>query len=164
MPRRPTIHIAEPKEWYPCPIQSCTRKFHTTNGRTKHIRAKHDQNEPRAQTTIPTSARFLRSAVTSSPPLDGPDMDLVPSDIDMPDVSNTPYPVTPDSGFPGLSFSSPPTAFHNDDVEMPGSLSPEPSPPPSRHISPRLEPDDLVPAISTEYHPFINGEFHRLLI
>jgi hypothetical protein len=104
--------------------------------------------------------------VPNLPPLNGPDMDLGPLDIDMPDVSNTPYPVTPDSDVPGLSFSSPPTAFHNN-VEMPGSLSPEPSLPPSCPISPRLEPenhDGLVPAISTKYHPFINGELPRLLI
>jgi hypothetical protein len=63
-------------------------------------------------------------------------MGLGPSDIDMPDVFNTLYLVTPDSGFLGLSFSSPLTAFHNDDVEMPGFSSLEPSLPSSCSILP----------------------------
>ena len=45
MPRRLTIYRPEPKEWFSCPVYSCSRKFRTQTGQTKHICAKHNKNE-----------------------------------------------------------------------------------------------------------------------
>lgn len=158
MPRRSAIYRPEPKEWFSCPVHGCFRKFRTQTGRTKHIRAKHKNDE------LPTRTRNLLSATkTLAPqaPVSESSSDAsMPiesnhdrQDVDMPDVprSGTPDLASDFSFLDRTNITRSPIPSNNDPAS-PLPFQPEIE---NRHH------DDQAPeqvfVSSTIYHSYING-------
>ena len=122
MPRRSTIYRPEPKEWFSCPVYGCSRKFRTLTGRTKHIRAKHNKNEPLSWLSVSKMPHVPHTLHVASESdfnfLDGTNMARSP-------IPNDNVPISPPPFQPEIEN-------HHDQAEQ-------------------------VPALSTNYHSFING-------
>ena len=141
MPRRSTIFRPEPKEWFPCPVRGCSRKFRSQTGRTKHIRTKHNENDERSSLSVSKNRRPIQAPVPSdtSTPIDSDHQDA-----DMPDVPYTPrahWHVTSD--FDQIL----------DETNIPNDNDPTSSPP--AQFQPEIE--DHHDQVLTSYHLFING-------
>lgn len=147
MPRRPTTaHAPEPQQWFFCLVAHCPRKFRTISGRTKHVNAKHDANDPRRENSPHIPAKRLQARVNP----------FSHDEPDLPDIrmSNPPEPEEANPGFqdrPLLTFDS-------------ADIDSTPSPPmPLRTLMPSLTPsppdsetdENSVPVV--EYHPYIDG-------
>jgi hypothetical protein len=143
MPRRSTIHHPEPREWFSCPVHGCSRKFRSPTGRTKHIRAKHNENDERSSLSVSKIPRPSQAPVSfdTTTPIDSDHQDA-----DMPDVPHTPD-VASDFGFlDGTNMAQSPIPNNNDRT------------PPSPQFQPEIENHhDQVLTLSTNYHSFING-------
>lgn len=157
MPPCSTFHVTEPKEWFPCLIQNCPRKFRNLHGHTRHTRAMHKVDTPQN----PHLQDMLGLARTPQPvipdDLSGTYEDFPLDNFEMPRSSNFSCPTAPDPQDPAPTFGAPPTVLNNGDFDAGFSwLS---SPPHSRS---RSQSNESVPSTFTEYHPLINGESIKL--
>lgn len=141
MPRRPTIHAPEPQQWFLCPFADCPRKFRTISGRTRHVNAKHNENDPRHENSAPQIPPKRPQARVNSPlshddpnSLDTDFLYLGDADSDSHLREYTPISIDSLAG----------------DVDMPSPPNPLTSPAPSSESD-----EDSIPSI--EYHPYIDG-------
>jgi hypothetical protein len=149
MPRRPTTHVPEPQQWLLCLVSDCPRKFRTTSGRTRHIDATHDENDPRREISAPQIPP-KRPQARVNPPLSQEDPNLL--DIGM---SNSPHLGDADSDFREYT----PLSIERGNLDMPS--------PPIRLNSPTPSSDsetdeDSIPAV--EHHPYIDGVYTSFLL
>ena len=82
MARHPKIYHPEPKEWFPCPVHDCPRKFRTQTGRTKHICSKHENIDLQTQTPSQNSLSLEIPPECLSPINTNLPIDLDPQDVD----------------------------------------------------------------------------------
>ena len=156
MPRYPTTHIPEPKEWFPCLVTTCDARFRSMNGRTQHIHAKHTSNKSRhddLQDFPMASQLWIRSSSPQSYAMDEDNL-LQP---EAPDDFNEP----PTALYASRSSTQPIDVLSDNDFQpqlVEESLSSSPSchqsSPPNHQDE---EPEGRMP--TTEYHPFINGRY-----
>ncbi len=147
MPRCPTTHVSEPKEWFPCLIANCSARFRSMNGHTQHIRAKHPSDEAQQDNLEDFPVVSETWPKSSSPQSEAMDEDNQSPDnfellaFNSDQVSNT--------------MPSDNNNFRPQSEEPPKNFSP--SPPPSHCSTSPLQ--DTEESMHTEYHPYINGEY-----
>jgi len=163
MPRCPTIHTTEPKEWFPCLIQSCPRNFRSIGGRTRHTQVKHNDQNPFPQDMLRAPGRTPHPVTPDNFSGSDGDSDFPPDDFEMPRPSNVPHSTVSD-----LSDDAAPMALNDDTFDITSRAS-QLSPSPFSISRSPSQSNELVQSTVTftEYHPLINGEsikLHAILI
>jgi hypothetical protein len=148
MARRSRIYHREPKEWFPCPVHDCSRKFKTQTGRTKHIRSKHKKNDLQTRTRSSLSLEIPPASVSS-----------IDSDHQDADITCTPHGVQlrVEVGS-NISFNSDGTNLNmtRSPIHLPTGNDNDPSSPPP--FQPEVDQaDQAFTSRATNYHPFMNG-------
>jgi Plavaka transposase len=153
MPRRPTIHAPEPQQWFLCSVADCPRKFRTISGRTRHINAKHDENDPRHENSGPQIPPKHPQARVN-PPLSHDDPNLL--DIGM---SNSLHLGDSDGDSDPHFRELTPLSIDPGDIDMPGPPNPLVSPTPSSPSPSSETGEDSIRVPDVEYHPYIDGAY-----
>jgi hypothetical protein len=143
MPRRPTTHVPEPQQWFSCLVADCPRQFRTISGRTRHINAKHDANDPRHENSAPHIPPKCPQARVN-PPSSHDEPNLLDR------MSSPPHLDEAESDFQDYT-----TLSIIDSGDVNNVMPTLPIPPPSSLDSETEE--DSIPAI--EYHPHIDGVY-----
>lgn len=125
MARRSTIYHHEPKEWFPCRVHDCSRKFRTQARRTKHIHSKHKKNYLQTGTRSPLSVSLEIPPATAAS-VSSINSDHHDADINMPDVRHVPC--TPHHDVQLVASNSDIVGFDLDDSDknMTRTQSPHP--------------------------------------
>jgi hypothetical protein len=156
MPRIPTIHVSEPKQWFPCLVAYCAAKFRSMNGRTQHIRAKHTSSDELQQDDSQdfpvVSGSWPRSSSPQSEPMD---------EDNLLQTSNGFEPSSQRSVHASESESS--TLSNNNNFQQldePSDFFPQsPSKSSSLHPTSRSSPLQYKEAMRAECHPSIYGKY-----
>ena len=148
MPRHPTTHVTEPKEWFSCLVACCPSKFRSINGRTQHIHAIHTRDEPQ-QDDFPVASEWPRVPSPQSETTDELDGQAL-NDFEPPGASS--------SGFDRVIHlpESDDTTYIQPQPEEWHSEFFSPSPPPFVHSN---SPMPFQESSQTKDHPFINGKY-----
>lgn len=167
MPRCSTLHTTDPKEWFFCTIQSCPKKFRSIGGRTKHVQAKHPNDQLEGtqdmlgapgRTPHPVTPDNLSGSDGDS---DFPPDDFPPDDFEMPTRPSSvshPSPTISDVAF---AVDAAPMDLNDNtfDIRTPESES---SPPPFNSSRSPSQSNESAQSTFTEHHPLINGESIKL--
>ena len=159
MPRIPTIHVSEPKQWFPCLVAYCAAKFRSMNGRTQHIRAKHTSDELQqddSQDVPVVSGSWPRSSSPQPEPMDEDNLLQTSNGFEPPSLLDA-------SSSDHASESESNTLSNNNNFQQldePSDFFPQsPSESSSFHPTSRSSPLQNKEAMRAECHPSIYGKY-----